>query len=57
MTFELEWFHSLACSEHHTCVCGCMSVEEAGAGESVRECESEIYTYISFSFYFILWLF
>ena len=28
-----------ACSEHYTCVCGCMSVEEAGAdekGEKVR---------------------
>ena len=22
-----------ACSEHYSCVCGCMSVEEAGAGE------------------------
>ena len=25
------WMH--ACSEHYSCVCGCMSVEEAGAGE------------------------
>ena len=41
-----------ACSEHDTCVCGCMSVEEARAGERGRECESEIYTYISFTFYF-----
>ena len=22
-----------ACSEHYSCVCGCMSMEEAGAGE------------------------
>ena len=35
-----------AFSEHDTCVCGCTSVEEAGAGERGRECESEIYTYI-----------
>ena len=27
----------------------CMSVEEAGAGESERECESEMYTYIPFT--------
>ena len=25
------WMH--ACSEHHSCDCGCMSVEEVGAGE------------------------
>ena len=25
------WMH--ACSEHYSCVCGCMPVEEAGAGE------------------------
>ena len=43
-----------ACFEHYTCVCGCMSVEEAGVGVRGRECESEIYTYISFTFYFIL---
>ena len=33
--------------EHHSCVCGCMSVEEAGAGEwgeNVRL--SEIFTYL-----------
>ena len=35
-----------ACSEHYSCVCGCMSVEEAGAGEKGRECESEIFTYL-----------
>ena len=29
-------------NEHYTCVCGCMSVEEARAGERGRECESEI---------------
>ena len=46
-----------ACSEHDTCVCGCMSVEEAGAGEGAREFESEIDTLISFTFYFILLLF
>ena len=28
-------------SEHYTCVCRCMSVEEAGAGERGRECKSE----------------
>ena len=31
------WMH--ACSDHYSCVCGCMSVEEAGAGkwgENVR---------------------
>ena len=44
------------CSEHYTCVCGCMSVEEAGAGKRGRECESEIDTYISFYvlFYFVV---
>ena len=35
---------------------GCMSVEEAGAGERGRECESEIYIYI-FLLRFILLLF
>ena len=35
------WMH--VCSEHDTCVCGCMSVEEARAGERGRQCESEIY--------------
>ena len=35
-------------------VCGCMSVEEAGVGERGRECESEICTFISFTFYFIV---
>ena len=25
--------HACHSSEHHSCVCGCMSVEEAGAGE------------------------
>ena len=30
------------CSELYTRVCRCMSVEEAGAGERGRECESEI---------------
>ena len=25
------WMHT--CSEHHSCVCGRMSVEEAGVGE------------------------
>jgi len=25
------WMH--VCSEHYSCVCGCRSVEEAGAGE------------------------
>ena len=29
-------------NEHYTCVCKCMSVEEARAGERGRECESEI---------------
>ena len=37
-----------------THVCRCMSVEEARAGKRGRECESEIYTYISFMFYFIV---
>ena len=31
-------------NEHYTCVCKCMSVEEARAGERGRECESEIDT-------------
>ena len=26
------WMHACS-SEHYSCVCGCMSVEEAGAGE------------------------
>ena len=34
-----------ACSEHYSCVCGCMSVEEAGAGER-GENVSEIFTYL-----------
>ena len=55
LSLKPQWF-LLMCSEHYTCVCGCMSAEEAGAGERGRECESEIYTYISFTFYFILLL-
>ena len=39
------WMH--ACSEHYSCVCGCMSVEEAGAGEW-GEKASEIFTYFIF---------
>ena len=41
------WMH--ACSEHYSCVCRCISVEEAGAGEQ-EECESEIF------YVFILYL-
>ena len=29
------WMH--VCSEHYSCVCGCMSVEEAGAGQESGE--------------------
>ena len=39
-----------ACFERYICVCGCMSVEEAVAGERRRECESDtkiIFTYLT----------
>ena len=38
------WMH--ACSELYKCVCGCMPVEEAGAGERGRECESDYFIFI-----------
>ena len=37
------WMH--VCSEHYSCVCGCRSVKEAGAGEW-GENVSEIFTYL-----------
>ena len=37
------WMH--VCSEQYSCVCGCMSVEEAGAGEW-GENVSETFTYL-----------
>ena len=48
------WMH--ACSEHYSCVCGCMSVEEAGAGEwgeNVRVRFLRIYIYCYFNYTFL----
>ena len=42
------------CSEHYTCVLGCMSVEEAGANKRGRECVSEIYIFYVFFYIFIV---
>ena len=43
------WMH--VCSEHYTCVCRCMYVKEAGAGERGKECESEIQIFYAFISY------
>ena len=35
-----------ACCEHYSCVCGCMSVEEAGAGERAENVRARFFTYL-----------